>query len=59
MINEKITLCEEIDSQSEVSHGIALTNIQKRLNLMYHDKAKLKIDVIDGKTVSSIVIETE
>ena len=59
IINEKISLCEEIESKTETSHGIALTNIQKRLNLMYGSRGKLKLDKMNGKTVSSITIEME
>jgi len=57
-INEKIRLCDEIESNKNLSHGIALSNIQKRLNLMYGDSAKLKLEILDdNKTMSSIKIK--
>ena len=57
-INEKIRLCDEIESNKNLSHGIALSNIQKRLNLMYGDNAKLRLEILDdNKTMSSIEIK--
>ena len=51
---------EEIEIRNETSHGIALTNIQKRLNFMYGDKASLRLENVDGnKTKSIIQIELE
>ena len=59
-INRKIDLYEEIETTSESSHGIALTNIQKRLKFMFGDKACLRLDIIDeNKTISMIKIELE
>ena len=57
-INEKIRLCDEIESNPNLSHGIALSNIQKRLNLMYGDNARLKLKILDDdKTMSAIEIK--
>ena len=59
-INNKIRLCEDIESTSETMHGIALTNIQKRLPFMYEEKATLSLSSADGKkTISTIRIEVE
>ena len=58
-LNGKIDMYDEFDTTSESSHGIALTNIQKRLKFMYGEKASLKLSVDGNQTISTIRIELE
>ena len=56
-INKKLENCDEIESTSETSNGVALSNIQKRLNFMYGDNATIRLGIIDDtKTIAIIKI---
>ena len=41
------------------NHGVALVNINKRLHLMYGNKVKVYLTVIDNKTISIIEINLQ
>lgn len=43
------------DSKDE-THGVGLTNVQRRLNLLYGDKYKLNVRIADGWFVASLKI---
>lgn len=55
-INENIKNGIEIKTGN---HGVALVNINKRLHLMYGNKAKVYLTVIDNKTASIIEINLQ